>query len=62
MSEVVFKIEFEKAYDKVKWCFLQQALWMKGFSDKWCQWIQNFVTGGMLLVELALIFPLKRKG
>ena len=35
MSGVVFKIDFEKAYDKVKWSFLQQALRMKGFSDKW---------------------------
>ena len=35
MSGVVFKIDFEKAYDKVKWSFLQQALRMKGFFDKW---------------------------
>jgi hypothetical protein len=33
---VIFKIDFEKAYDKVKWSFLQQALRMKGFSTKWC--------------------------
>uniref|UniRef100_A0A8R7U261 Reverse transcriptase domain-containing protein n=1 Tax=Triticum urartu TaxID=4572 RepID=A0A8R7U261_TRIUA len=34
MSGVVLKIDFEKAYDKVKWSFLQQTLRMKGFSDK----------------------------
>jgi hypothetical protein len=33
---VIFKIGFEKAYDKVKWSFLQQTLRMKGFSPKWC--------------------------
>ena len=33
---VIFKIDFEKAYDKVKWSFLQQTLRMKGFSGKWC--------------------------
>ena len=52
LSGVVFKIDFEKAYDKVKWSFLQQALRMKGFSDKWCQWIQNFVTGGTVAIKV----------
>jgi hypothetical protein len=32
---VIFKIDFEKAYDKVNWNFLQQTLRMKGFSQKW---------------------------
>jgi hypothetical protein len=31
MDGVLFKIDFERAYDKVKWSFLQQALRMKGF-------------------------------
>ena len=52
LSGVVFKIDFEKAYDKVKWSFLQQALRMKGFSKKWCQWIQNFVTGGSVAIKV----------
>src|SRR5436190_21890336 len=30
LNGVVFKIDFEKAYDKVKWSFLQQTLRMKG--------------------------------
>jgi hypothetical protein len=34
-SAVIFKIDFEKAYDKVKWSFVQQTLRMKGFSPKW---------------------------
>jgi hypothetical protein len=33
---VIFKIDFEKAYDKVKWNFLQQTLRMKGVDPKWC--------------------------
>ncbi|WVZ53449.1 hypothetical protein U9M48_004389 [Paspalum notatum var. saurae] len=37
---IIFKIDFEKAYDKVNWDFLQQALRMKGFSPKWCSWVQ----------------------
>jgi hypothetical protein len=34
MDGVLFKIDFEKAYDKVKWSFPQQALRMKGFPPK----------------------------
>ena len=41
----VLNIDFEKAYDKVKWSFLQQTLRMKGFSPKWCRWIEGMVTG-----------------
>jgi hypothetical protein len=46
MDGVFLKIDFEKAYDKVKWTFLQLVLRMKGFSSKWCKWIENFVTRG----------------
>ena len=31
-NDIIFKIDFEKAYDKVRWKFLQQTLRMKGFS------------------------------
>jgi hypothetical protein len=31
LNGVILKIDFEKAYDKVKWSFLQQTLRMKGF-------------------------------
>ena len=49
---VIFKIDFEKAYDKVKWSFLQQTLRMKGFSPKWCRWVQNMVTGGSVGIKV----------
>jgi len=42
---VIFKIDFEKSYDKVKWSFLQQTLRMKGFSPKWCRWTERMVSG-----------------
>jgi hypothetical protein len=34
---IIFKIDFEKAYDKVNWSFIQQTLRMKGFSPTWCE-------------------------
>jgi ubiquinone biosynthesis protein COQ9 len=35
MNGVILKIDFEKAYDKFKWSFLQRILIMKSFSDDW---------------------------
>jgi len=49
---VIFKIDFEKAYDKVKWSFLQQTLRMKGFSQKWCEWVQSFTQGGNVNIKV----------
>jgi hypothetical protein len=45
---VILKIDFKKAYDKVKWSFLFQTSKMKGFSTKWISGIKSFVTGGVL--------------
>ncbi len=51
-SVVIFKIDFEKAYDKVKWSFVQQTLRMKGFSPKWCEWIASFIQGGHVGIKV----------
>ena len=34
MNGVILKLDFEKAYDKVNWLFLQQTLRLKGFTEK----------------------------
>ena len=52
LNGVIFKVGFEKAYDKVKWSFLQQTLRLKGFSPLWCQWVQQFVSGGSVAVKV----------
>jgi len=49
---VIFKIDFQKAYDKVKWSFLQQMLCLKGFSPKWCRWVETMVTGGSVGIKV----------
>ena len=38
---VVFKIDFEKAYDHVSWDFLDHVLENKGFSPRWRKWIRG---------------------
>jgi hypothetical protein len=52
MNGVILKLDFEKVYDKVNWNFLQQTLRMKGFSDKWCHWIDQFVSKGSVGVKV----------
>ena len=52
LNGVILKIDFEKAYDKVNWSFLQQALRMKGFSADWCSLIESFVVGGSVAIKV----------
>ena len=52
LDGVIFKFDFEKTYDKVKWSFLLQTLRMKGFSEEWCAWIRYFVTGGNVAIKV----------
>jgi hypothetical protein len=49
---VILKLDFEKAYDKIKWPFVQQTLRMKGFSEKWCAWINSVTTGGHVGIKV----------
>ena len=41
---LVFKIDFEKAYDNVNWDFLDYVLQKKNFSSKWRSWIRGFLS------------------
>ena len=38
---VVFKIDFEKAYDHVSWDFLDHVLEKKEFSPRWRKWMSG---------------------
>ncbi|RVX22620.1 putative ribonuclease H protein [Vitis vinifera] len=38
---VVFKIDFEKAYDHVSWDFLDHVMEKKGFNPRWRNWIRG---------------------
>jgi hypothetical protein len=52
MNGIILKHNFEKAYDKVNWEFLQQTLRIKGFSEKWCTWIDQFVSKGSVAIKV----------
>ncbi|GKV28903.1 hypothetical protein SLEP1_g37891 [Rubroshorea leprosula] len=36
-----FKVDFEKAYDRVSWAFLDYMLRRMGFNHVWCQWMKE---------------------
>uniref|UniRef100_A0A803PZR9 Reverse transcriptase domain-containing protein n=1 Tax=Cannabis sativa TaxID=3483 RepID=A0A803PZR9_CANSA len=40
-SGMVFKIDFEKAYDRVEWDFLDLVMHKKGFGSTWRKWIRG---------------------
>jgi len=49
---IILKLDFEKAYDKVKWSFLIHCLAARGFCPTWCEWIRKVVSGGTVSVKL----------
>ncbi|GJS26798.1 RNA-directed DNA polymerase, eukaryota [Tanacetum coccineum] len=50
---VIFKVDFEKAYDSVRWDFLDEVLSKFGFGNKWRKWIQTCLntSRGSILVN-----------
>jgi hypothetical protein len=52
MDGVLFKIDFEKAYENFKWSLLQQTMCMKGFAREWCLFIKYFVQDGSVAIKV----------
>ncbi|GKD51880.1 RNA-directed DNA polymerase, eukaryota, partial [Tanacetum coccineum] len=52
-QSLIFKVDFEKAYDSVRWEFLDDILTKFGFGDMWCGWIRSCLTSsrGSILVS-----------
>ncbi|XP_068475153.1 secreted RxLR effector protein 78-like [Phaseolus vulgaris] len=40
-SCIFFKVDYEKAYDSVKWDFIYYMLRRLGFCDRWIRWIKG---------------------
>ncbi|RVW70239.1 putative ribonuclease H protein [Vitis vinifera] len=55
---VVFKIDFEKAYDHVRWDFLDHVLEKKGFGPRWRTWMK----GCLSTVSYAVLVNGNAKG
>lgn len=51
-SRVILKLDFEKAYDKVKWPLLQQVLRMKGISSLFSSWTDKITSLGSVAIKV----------
>ncbi|GJU14825.1 putative RNA-directed DNA polymerase [Tanacetum coccineum] len=36
---LIFKVDFEKAYDSIEWGYLLEIMKRMGFGDRWCKWV-----------------------
>ncbi|CAA7044678.1 unnamed protein product [Microthlaspi erraticum] len=45
---MLLKLDLEKAYDRIRWDFLEDTLTAAGFSESWIQWIMKCVTGPVM--------------
>lgn len=52
LSGIVFKIDFEKAYDRVKWDFLYEVLEKKNFDPVMINWIKKINEGGKVSINI----------
>ncbi|GJV92652.1 RNA-directed DNA polymerase, eukaryota [Tanacetum coccineum] len=47
IKAMAFKVDFEKAFDSIRWDYLQDILKIFGFGDKWCGWINGCLNSAM---------------
>lgn len=40
---MLFKVDFQKAYDSVSWEYLDRVLHAMGFGENWLNWIQGYL-------------------
>jgi hypothetical protein len=52
LEGIILKIDFEKAYDKLKWDFLFEVMEKKRFPPKWISWVKSCVMGGKVCVNI----------
>jgi len=51
-SGVILKLDYEKAYDRVSWVFLEDMLVSRGFGPTWRRWIITATQGGSICVRI----------
>lgn len=46
----MFKVDFEKAYDKVNWGFLMYMLKRMGFGETWVRWMEALIRNSWMSI------------
>lgn len=41
LPTMIFKVDFEKAYDSVRWCFLEYMMRRFNFNERWVSWVMG---------------------
>jgi hypothetical protein len=44
---LVLKLDYEEAYDRVDWQFLEELPQSRGFGPRWITWVMSLVRGGV---------------
>jgi mannosylglycoprotein endo-beta-mannosidase len=52
LQGIILKLDFEKAYDKVRWNFMMEVLRKKNFSGKWVDWMKQIIEGGKVGINI----------
>nr|GEW26121.1 cytochrome P450 71AV8-like [Tanacetum cinerariifolium] len=47
LNGMIFKVGFEKAFDSVKWDYLDKTLKAFGFGSKWRNWISSYLNNAL---------------
>ncbi|XP_071718823.1 uncharacterized protein [Rutidosis leptorrhynchoides] len=47
---LIFKVDFEKAFDSLSWNYLLEVMHCMGFGSKWCKWIFSCLSSASISI------------